>query len=163
MSITYFGGTPARLAAVLGSAKRRTSRVSVDVSPVFAAYFSRNRGPVPGDPDSRQVPDYGIAASLEGASATLTLTFHAGSAYCCYEWGCHLNLYAGKRWQWLRRELSARGLVPAERLQLRLTVIVEAGALFFDWSKPDPTRRGWYAFVPTDPQRYDVVVEEGER
>jgi hypothetical protein len=136
--------------------------VTVDVSPVFAAYFARNRGPVPGDPDSRRAPDYGIRASLDGSSVALTLTFRAGSAYCCCEWGCHLNLYSGKRWERLRRELSARGLVPAGRLELHLTVIVEPGALFFDFSRPDSARRGWYAFAPADAQRYLHVVAEGE-
>jgi hypothetical protein len=135
--------------------------VGVDVSPLFAAYFARNRGPVPDDPDLRQAPDYGVTASLEGSAVALTLTFRAGSAYCCYEWGCHLNLRAGQRWQWLRRELSACGLVPAERLELRLAVIVEPGALFFDWSRPDPTRRGWYAFAPAEAQRFHAVVVEG--
>jgi hypothetical protein len=133
--------------------------VAVDVSPAFAAYLARNRGPVPGDSDLRQAPDYGVTASLDGSSVALTLTFRAGWAYCCNEWGCHLNLHAGQRWEWLRRELSARGLVPVGRLELRLEVIVEPGALFFDWSKPDPTRRGWYAFAPADAQRYHVVAE----
>jgi hypothetical protein len=144
------------------SAKGRTLEVAVDVSPVFVTYFACNRGPVLGNPDSRQVPDYGVTASLDRASINLTLTFRTGSAYCCCQWGCHLNLYAGQRWQWLRRELSACGWLHAERLQLHLTVIVEPGALFFDWSKPDPTRRSWYGFAPGDAQQYDVIIEEGE-
>jgi hypothetical protein len=135
--------------------------VSVDISPVFATYFARNRGPVPRDPELRRAPDYGVAATLDGTSVALALTFRAGAAYCCCQWGCHLNLPAGQRWEWLRRELSVSRLVPAERLQLRLAVIVESGALFFDWSRPDPTRRGWYAFAPAEAQRYDVAVEEG--
>jgi hypothetical protein len=134
---------------------------NIDVSPVFAAYFARNRGPVPGDPDSRQAPDYGVIANLNASSVTLTLTFRTGSAYCCCEWGCHLDLRAGQRWEWLRRELSANGLVPAERLQLHLALIVEPGTLLFDWSRPDPTQRGWYAFARADAQRYEVVIEEG--
>lgn len=137
------------------------STVAVDVTPVFAAYFSRNRGPVPGAPDARQAPNYGVTASLDGSSIALTLTFRAGSAYCCTEWGCHLNLPPGKRWEGLRRELSARGLVPGERLELHLTVIIEPGALLFDWSRPDPTRRGWYAFAPGDAHQYHRVVAEG--
>ena len=40
--------------------------MAVDVTPVFAAYFARNRGPVPGDPKARQTPDYGVTASLDG-------------------------------------------------------------------------------------------------
>src|SRR5262245_15441450 len=90
--------------------RRRAWRVAVDVTPVFASYFARNRGPVPGDPEARQPPDYGVLASLDGDRIDLALTFRAGSAYCCYEAGCHLDLLTGKRWEWLRRELSVRGL-----------------------------------------------------
>jgi hypothetical protein len=135
--------------------------VAVDVTSVFAAYLARNRGPAPGDPDTRRAPDYGVTASLDESAVDLTLTFRAGSAYCCGEWGCHLNLPEGKRWEWLRRELSAGGLAPPEQLELRLVVVVEAGAQFFDWSRPDPTRRGWYAFAPAESQQYRVVVAEG--
>jgi hypothetical protein len=135
--------------------------VAVDVSPVFAAYLAGNRGPVPGNPDSRQAPDYGASAFLEGSSLDLTLTFRAGSAYCCCEWGCHLSLPKGRRWEWLRQELHGRGLAPAGGLTLHLTVVVEPGALVFDWSRPDPTRRGWYAFAPADARRYHAVVAEG--
>jgi hypothetical protein len=135
--------------------------VGVDVWPVLAAYLARNRGWLPGNPDSRPAPAYGITASLDGPSLALTLRFCAGSAYCCCEWGCHLDLHAGRRWERLREDLVAHGLVPAERLQLRLTVIVEPGALFFDWSRPDPMRRGWYAFAPAGARRYDVLTEEG--
>jgi len=137
--------------------------VAVDVTPVFAAYFARNRGPVPGDPEARQPPDYFVSASLDGAVVDLALTFRAGSAYCCYEWGCHLSLYEGKRWDWLRRELATREVPIPARLELRLAVVVESGSLFFDWSRPEPSRRGrgWYAFAPVEGQRYQVVVAEG--
>jgi hypothetical protein len=134
--------------------------VAVDVTPVFAAYFARNRGPVPNTPDARQPPDYGVSASLDGGVIELALTFRAGSAYCCYEWGCHLNLYEDKRWEWLRRELSARGVEAPPRLELRLTVLVEAGALFFEFSRPDRSHRGWYDFAPAEERRYQHVVAE---
>ena len=111
------------------------------MTPVFAAYFARNRGPVLGDPNTRQPPDYGVSASLDGGMVELTLTFRAGSAYCCCEWGCHLNLYEDKWWEWLRRELSARGVEAPPRLELRLTVVVEAGALFFEFRRPDRCAR----------------------
>jgi hypothetical protein len=137
--------------------------VSIDVTPVFAAYFARNQGPVPGDPDSRQPPNYGVSASLDGAVVELVLTFREGSAYCCYEWGCHLNLYEGKTWEWLHRELAASGLTTPTHLQMQLTVIVEAGALFFDYArpKPSPRGRGWYDFAPVGSHRCQVVVTEG--
>jgi hypothetical protein len=137
--------------------------VAVDVTSVFAAYFARNRGPVPGDPDARRQPDYGLSASLDGGVIDLALTFRAGSAYCCYEWGCHLALSEGKRWGWLRRELAARGVLAPDRLALRLAIAIEAGALFFDFRRPEPSRRGrgWYAFAPAEARRYHVVVAEG--
>lgn len=135
--------------------------MAVDITPIFAAYFARNAGPVLGDPDARQVPDYGLAASLDGVLVTLTLAFRAGSAYCCDEWGCHLKLQEGMRWEWLRQELAVRGLVSSERLELRLAAVIEAGARFFDWSRPDPMRRCWYEFAPAEARRYEVVVSEG--
>jgi hypothetical protein len=95
----------------------------VDVTEVFAAYFARNRGPVPGDAEARQQPDYGVSATLDGGVIDLTLTFRAGSAYCCYEWGCHLALYEGKRWGWLRRELATRGVAAPDRLVFRQSSI----------------------------------------
>jgi hypothetical protein len=134
--------------------------VQVDLTSVFAAYLARNRGLVPGDPDARQPPDYGVSASLDGAVVELGLTFRAGSAYCCYESGCHLNLFEGERWQWLRRELSGRGREPPPRLHLRLTVVLESGSLFFDFRRADPVRRGWYAFAPAEAQRYQVALAE---
>jgi hypothetical protein len=133
------------------------------VTSVLVAYFARNRGPVPGDPDARQPPDYGVSARLSGGVVELLLTFRTGSAYCCHEWGCHLNLSDGKRWTWLRRELAARGVSIPNRLQLRLTVNTEAGSLCFDWARPEPSPRGrgWYAFAPAKARRYQVVVDEG--
>jgi hypothetical protein len=37
---------------------------------------------------------------------------------------------------------------------------VEDGATFFDLSKPDPARRGWYAFAPAEAGRYGATAEE---
>jgi hypothetical protein len=150
-------------AAELSRSAWEAPQVAVDVTPVFAAYFARNLGPVPGDPEARQAPDYGVSATLDGAVIDLELTFRAGSAYCCYEWGCHLALYDGKRWGWLRRELAAREVPAPDRLELRLAVAVEAGALFFDFWRPEPSPRGrgWYAFAPEGALRYQVVVAEG--
>jgi hypothetical protein len=137
--------------------------LSDDVTQVFKEYFARNRGPVPGDPSKKQPPDYGVSASLAGKVIDLTLTFRTGSAYCCYEWGCHLSLYEGKPWLWLRRELEVRGLIMPSLLNLHLSVVVENGALFFDMSRPlpSPRRRGWYAFAPVESREYQVAVAEG--
>jgi hypothetical protein len=57
--------------------------MAIDVTPVFAAYFARNRGPDPINPDQRQTPNYGVVASLEGGVVSLEMTFRRGSAYCC--------------------------------------------------------------------------------
>ncbi|MGL4464993.1 MAG: hypothetical protein ACRDD1_02525 [Planctomycetia bacterium] len=99
---------------------------------------------------------------MNGPTIDLTLTFRAGAAFCCSTWGCHLPLYEGKRWDWLRRNLSACGLTPAPQLELRLTVVVEAGAEFFDWSHPLPSPRGraWYAFAPVEGSAYQTNVVE---
>jgi hypothetical protein len=132
----------------------------VDITPVFTAYFARNRGPVLGNPEGRQAPDYGVSARLDNAVVDLSMTFRSGSAYCCYEPGCHLNLYDGKRWGWLRRDLSALGIAPALPLELRLTVVVEAGAHFFDFSRPDSSRRGWYVFAPEAGLGFEKVLAE---
>ena len=69
----------------------------VDVTAILAELLARNRGPDPLDPDRRRVPDYGVAASLEGNTLALVLTFRKGAAYCYMEWGCHLGLFDGKR------------------------------------------------------------------
>jgi hypothetical protein len=139
------------------------SSVPTDVTPIFAVYFAGNRSPVPGDSEVRQPANYGFSACLDGDVVELTLTFRAGSAYCCYEWGCHLNLYQGKKWEWLHRELRAAGVDAPTRLKLSLTVTVESGALSFDWSRPKPSRRGrgWYEFAPAEAHMYHAAVAEG--
>ena len=137
--------------------------MAADITPVFAAYFARNLGPVSGDRVSRQAPDYGVSAELRESTIDLTLTFHSESPYCCYEPGCHLSLSDGRRWEWLRCELAALGLPPASRLELRLMVVVEAGAMFFDYLRPEPSPSGhcWYAFAPEPARRFAIVLREG--
>ena len=137
--------------------------MAIDITEAFEAFFARNRGPVPGDSEVRQAPKYVVSASLNGSVVNLTLIFCTGSAYCCHEWGCHLNLYDGKRWDWLRRELFKRGHTLPDRLDLHLEVVIEHGALFSDFSKPLPSKlgRGWYEFAQADAYRYDAVVREG--
>jgi hypothetical protein len=133
----------------------------VDVAPVFAAYLARNRGPVPGNPDVGRPLDYGVSARLDGAVVEMALTFSAGTRYCCDQWGCHLDLREGKRWKRLRRELSARGIEVPSPLELRLTVVVETGALFFDFGRPDLSRRGRYEFAVAMQRRYQHMIAEG--
>ncbi|MDP1796090.1 MAG: hypothetical protein Q8K78_01340 [Planctomycetaceae bacterium] len=134
----------------------------VDVSSVFAKRLARNRGPIPGDPVHRQPPNYGVEAHCDGERLFLTLTFQAGSAYCCSIWGCHLDYQPSKRWDALRDDLMRLGLSVPNRIHLQIAVIVEKGALFFDMSRPDPLRRGWYEFVARDVVRYEDSIVEGE-
>jgi hypothetical protein len=138
------------------------SGVTLDLSAMFTKTLSRNRGLVPGDPDARRPPDYGVSALLEGRQVTMTLTFRAGSAYCCYETGCHLDLHEGRRWEGLRRELASLNLEPEAQLSMRLTTIIEPGALFFDFARPDPKRRSWYAFRTAPGRRVEQVIREGD-
>ena len=134
--------------------------MAFDVTPVFTAYFARNRGPAANDPTQHVPPNYGVSARLDGSLVELDLTFRAGAGYCCYEWGCHLGMVQGKRWEWLRRELTARGLALPELLELRMSVTVEAGALFFDYDRPLPEHRGRYALSASKAVRYQAVVAE---
>jgi hypothetical protein len=108
-------------------------------------------------------PDYGVIASLDNGAIDLILTFRTGSAYCCYESGCHLALSEEARWEQLRRGLTASRTLLPDRLTIQLTVVVEAGALFFDRSMPDPNRRGWYSFIPAEARRYQESLVEGHR
>jgi hypothetical protein len=134
--------------------------VAVDVAPIFAEYLAGNRGPNPDDPEHWQRPNYGVLATLAGGILEVELTFRTGSAYCCYEWGCHVPLIDGKRWEGFRRLLAAQGIAAPPRIELRRTCVIEAGANFFDFAKPDPTRRGWYAFAPAPAQRYQARAVE---
>jgi hypothetical protein len=134
--------------------------MSLDVTPLFAEYEAGNRGPDPANPTLRRQPDYGIAATLAGSVLDVVLTFRTGSAYCCCQWGCHLELDDGERWDGLRRRLHAAGIESPPRMELRLTCEVESGALFFDFDRPDPTRRGRYAFAPAAGMRYLATATE---
>jgi hypothetical protein len=138
----------------------------VDLTPLYSRILSRNSGPVPGRFGDRQQPDYGISATLDDDLIRLTLTFRAGSAYCCMEWGCHVGpeTYYRKRWVRLRELLVEQGIRVPERLRLDLTVVVEEGALFFDFRRPlpSPRNRGWYDFAPVAATTYRHMIEEIE-
>jgi hypothetical protein len=132
------------------------------VTSILADLLAWNREPDPRNPDRRQPPDYGESASLEGNLLAVVLTFRSGATYCCTEWGCHLALTDGKRWDGLRRALAARGLFLPPRLEVRLSCVVEEGTVCFDLVRPDPTRRGWYAFAPVAAHRYQTSAVEAE-
>jgi|LakMenE18May11ns_1017448.scaffolds.fasta_scaffold9104736_1 hypothetical protein len=132
----------------------------MDITSAVSEMMSRNRGPDPLSPDARTRPNYGITAALEGNNVGIVLTFLAGSAYCCMESDCHLGLFDGKRWDIFRHKLTGHGVDAPPALQLKLSCIIEAGALFFDFSRPDPKRRLWYAFKPATAYEYDLVTVE---
>jgi hypothetical protein len=134
--------------------------VPTDVTAILTEYLAGNRGPDPTDADHRRRPDYGVTATLAGGVLEVVLTFRSGCAYCCCEWGCHLNLTEGKRWDGLRRRLIVAGIAAPSQLELRLACVVEDGAKFFDLARPDPARRGWYAFTSTVAHRYTAIAVE---
>jgi hypothetical protein len=134
--------------------------VAVDVTAAFAAYTAGNRGPTPTDPYARERPDYGLSAVLDGNAVELTLTFRAGAAYCCGEWQCHFMLFPDRRWDRLRRVLSATGAEVTGRLELRIAVIIEEGALFL---APDPSSpRTLSVMAPARAFEYRQVLTEGD-
>jgi hypothetical protein len=134
--------------------------MAIDLTAVFATHLARNRSPNPNNPEQHRPPDYGVVANLEGSTLDLELTFRRGSAHCCREHGCHVDLFEGRRWDWLRRELAERKVAVPARLELQLVVTIEEGAVFFDLSRPDPTRPGWYAFAPVKAHCYRVSISE---
>jgi hypothetical protein len=133
----------------------------IDVTPAFVDQLARNRGPDPSDPMRRCAPDYSIVATLEASVLEVELTFRAGCSYCCYEWGCHVSITPlAKRWDALRSRLLDLGIQPPLRIELHRTVVIQEGAIFFDFSKPDLTRRGWYSFAPVTANRFQWVTIE---
>lgn len=128
----------------------------MDVTAVIREILSRNLGPDPYSPGKRVTPDYGVEASLEGQDLAVVLRFLSGCHYCCMEWGCHLPIFDGKRWDRVRETFDAHKITIPTQLQLHLTAVVESGALFFDLSKPDPNCRLWYAFSIANAYEYQV-------
>jgi len=128
----------------------------MDLSDVFARYLATNRGP------DGQPPEYGVTAHLEDDLLSVTLTFKADRDYCCMESGCHLTLSAGRRWDGLRYVLNARGIAAPPRFRLRMTVVVEHGARFFDFTKPIPGQRNQYQFSPHVAQTFTDETAEKE-
>ena len=134
--------------------------MAIDVTAILAQKLARNRGYDLLNPDSSCSADYGVAAFIDGSILTVKLTFRAGVAYCCTEPGCHLPLFDDKRWDGLRRELTKNAIAVPPRLELQLSGIIEEGALTFDFSKPDPVRRGRYAFKPEVAGQYQITEQE---
>jgi hypothetical protein len=137
--------------------------MSTDLTSVFVEYLAGNRGPVQGDPEVRQAPNYGLLASWEADRVQLQLVFRSGSAYCCYELGCHLLKSQESEWEWLRKKLFDLNANLPLKLELHVQVVVEEGALFFDLLKPDPSHRGHYSFTSVSAKRYERVLLEPNR
>lgn len=130
-----------------------------DLTAQLLQFLSNNRGPSLDDPAVRVPPDYGVTGFLRGDVVDMTLTFREGRAYCCMEWGCHLALHP-PRWARLRATLESAAVALPERLHLRLTVVVESGAMFFDLFTPVSGQPGRYVFVPSAGQRYEAEARE---
>lgn len=134
--------------------------MSFDVTSIVADYLAGNRGPDSNDPENRQRPNYGIIARLTDRILEVELTFRRGLTYCCYEWGCHIALRDRQRWDDFRKQLAAHNIAAPPRMELLLACVIEEGAIFFDFGKPDLNRRGWYAFAPSAAHRYQIRVVE---
>jgi len=132
---------------VLESKSRRTCRragdqhvrpikaevtVATDISPYIHDMLSTN---LVHDPDQSRA-EYGVAATLDDATITMVFTFLRGRTYCCNNWGCHMELHPGHRWDKLRRILTAHDIALPEQLDLSIRTIVEEGA-FFETDQPD--------------------------
>jgi len=130
------------------------------ITTALASYLSSNEGPDPSRPGRRGPSFYGAMGTIDGDRVAVTLTFRADACYCCMEWGCHLALHDGARWPRFRAALTANGIAAPARLQLALTVIVEAGARFFDPSRPDRDHPGEYDLEPAAAHRYEASAIE---
>jgi hypothetical protein len=134
--------------------------MTIDLTQLFVDWLADNRGPDPNDCERRQIPNYGVTAALSGASLEVELTFRSGSAFCCFEFGCHVAIVCRKRWVSLRRRMAAHGITAPPQMMLHAVCIIEDGALCFDFGLPDLTRRGWYAFAPQPARRYILELSE---
>ena len=132
--------------------------MAVDVTGILKVMLGRNWGPNRRTPERREVPNYGVAATLVGDVLNVVLTFQKDCDYCCMEWGCHLMLFDGQRWERLREIFTAQGVIVPSILKLRLTCIIEEGAYFFDFAKPDP--KGEFEFAPVKALQYEVTTAE---
>jgi hypothetical protein len=133
--------------------------LEVDVTRALAALLANDGGVAPTDPD-RLRSEYGVVATMQESDLVVVLTFRSGTAYCCMEWGCHLPLFDERRWARARAVLVGQGISVPPRMRLRLKCVVEEGALFFDYSKPLPGRRGWYEFKAHKAAEYEVETTE---
>ena len=48
------------------------------------------------------------------------------------------------------------------QMEIRCTGVIEDDAIFFDFSRPDPARKGRYAFAPVVASRYETTLMEAD-
>lgn len=135
--------------------------MEIDISPIIASHLANNLGPNPENPENTIHLNYGISASYKNGLIELELIFRRDAAYCCMEWGCHLGFLSGESWEKLRLALSAEIPTLPDKLTVHLKCIIEEGARFFDLSRPDPQRKGRFAFSASAAFTYDVTAIEG--
>ena len=122
--------------------------MAVDVTSVFATYLAQNRGPDPKDPTGTRPSEYAVSAEWADGVVRLVLTFLTGCVYCCMESGCHLRLFSTKRWEWLRRESVGLWNTTSIPTNMMVEDVVEEERDLLRLSRPNPKRRGRYAFAP---------------
>lgn len=92
----------------------------VDITCALSELLARNRGPDSVNPETRRQPSYGVTGLLREGLLEVGLTFRRNESYCCMEWGCHLPLFSGTRWDLLRQYLTVHGVLIPQQLRLRL-------------------------------------------
>jgi len=133
--------------------------MTIDISSHIREMLSTNRVL---DPEQSQ-PEYGITAKLDDATISMVFTFLSGKSYCCEQWSCHMSLHSGDRWDKLRRILTAHEIALPEQLDLSIRVVVEEGALFFEFGKQNPPRQGLeYPLAPVSASTYDDFTVEAD-
>ena len=134
--------------------------MSTDISKALRTLLARSCGPYSAAADRDVPPDYGVEATLDGGLIIATLTFRSERAYCCMEWGCHLALFGTPRWDSLRELIEAGARERPSQIELRLTVIVETGSVFYDYSRSEPGHLGRFAFRRARAYSYEVETRE---
>lgn len=74
-----------------------------------------------------------------------------------------MSLHSGDRWDKLRRILTAHEIALPEQLDLSIRVVVEEGALFFEFGKQNPPWQGLeYPLAPVSASTYDDFTVEAD-
>jgi antitoxin component YwqK of YwqJK toxin-antitoxin module len=117
----------------------------------FTEYLSGNKGP------EGQPAEYGISAEGDPATGALqlTLVFKRGVPCCCIESTCHLGIRRPGGWEALRRVLASAGITIEPKIELRLKVIVEQGALIF-------VLRAFKSPPEASAKEYEEILRESE-